>query len=295
MAVKNLYEDEMIQVTAVWIDPTSGAYTLIVRTPLLAALQARVVTAHNDLKEVLQPNETPRILAIIEEEAKLDVRHDTIIRGGWNGLTYLAELIGGDEGAKLLAVRDFLWPEGLAMQQKTYAAEAGAAGRLADRFVKSPAMRQTVDSISIGIGPSARTLGAYVDEYLQVAKHLGDLETERGQLLDGPTEARATQNAVREWIKVANAMLANGELSDLDPQSDAIIFGPLRLQEKKADERAREALNAAKKKAGEDTTAKPATPPTAAPAEGSTTSSAGPSESSTSGTADPKKGSGGGK
>jgi hypothetical protein len=283
LAAKNLYPDEMIRVTADWVDPTSDACKRILAAAYLGGLHSGVVTAHVELKNALQPNEAPRIVAIIEEQAKLDVRHDTIIRGGWNGLTYLAELIGGDEGQQLIVVRDFLWPDGLAMQQKTYAAEAGAAERCADRLQKNPAMRQTIDNISIGIGPTAKPLGAYVDEYLKVSAQLGGLETERGQLLDGPSEGAIAYQAQLGWIRVVNAMLANGELAQLDAQSEAIIFGPFRLLEKKADERARETLAAAKKKVQEDPSAKGGTGTTGASGgNGTSTASSGGSSSTTS-------------
>lgn len=299
MAAKNLYEDEMILVTGDWVDPTSDAHTIILKVPLLAALYPGVTAAHTTLKQALQPNELPRILAIIELEGKLDVRHDTIIRGAWNALTYMAELVGGAEGESLLALRDFLWPDGLASQQKSYAAEAGQADLLTDRFVKEPAMRKAADTTLIGLGSTAKPLGSYVDEYLQLAKQLGELETERGQILAAPSDNSARYQAVLGWIRVVNAMTANGELAQLDPQTEATVFGPFRNLEKKADERARDALNAAKKKAkeGEQTpktetgTTAPATGTTTTPTGGTTTTAG--TTTTTGGATPPATGTGG--
>jgi hypothetical protein len=113
------------------------------------------------------------------EEAQLDIRHDTIIRGVWGTLTSLAELIGGDAGTDILALRDTILPEGLGSQLKTYRAEAGQAAQLADRM--TPAIKAKTDAILLGQAPNAKPLTTFVDEWIAIGKQLGALEDERGQ------------------------------------------------------------------------------------------------------------------
>jgi hypothetical protein len=256
--------DEMIQVTKVWVDPTTPAHLLILKTEDLAGLLPRANATHVALKAANQPGEDPRLTAIIQLQAKLDVRHDAIIRGVWGTLTQKAELIGGDEGASLIVLRDYLLPDGLASQLKTYGAEAGQAERLADRM--TPAVRAQTDAIMIGQAPNARPLTAYIDEWIKLGQQLGDLENERGQLLATPSDGKTLYQAQLAWIRVVNAMIANAELADLDEASQAVLFGQYRAALKKANDRAREALAAARAAAEKEATDKAAAEKAAADA-----------------------------
>src|SRR5512132_1203605 len=124
MAFKRLLSEEMLQLSATWVDPKSKAHEAILATPDLAPSMPRLTSAHDTLASLAQPASVdPRIAAIIQEEAVVDPRHDDIIRGGHGLLTEAAFLLGS-EGAGLLALRDTLFPDGLSSTQKSYRAEA---------------------------------------------------------------------------------------------------------------------------------------------------------------------------
>jgi len=246
MAFKNLNSDEMLQLSGTWTDPATKAYVALTASDDLKPSMPKLTSAHNGLSDAEQPSKIPRIEEIVAEEAKLDVRHDAIIRCGWGFLTVQAELIGGDEGTALLALRDVIFPEGLSMQLKSYRAEAGQASQMALRM--TPAVRAETDGILVGKGPSAKKLTAYIDELLDLGKQLGALEDERGKLEDEDGTGGVRLKARNQWIRVVNALVANAALADLDAETDNLLFGALRTAEKKADQRAREAA-AAKAKA----------------------------------------------
>lgn len=249
MAFKNLYPDEMIQISGTWIDPASKAHEAILANDEIKPITGRIRAAHELLATAAQPVDTPRLNTIIEQEARIDARHDAIIRGIWGFLTAKAELIGGDAGNAFISLRDLLLPDGLQSQLKTYRGEAGQALQLADRM--TPAVRAQTDGILIGQGPNAQTLTYYVDELIDLGKQLGTFENERAVLEAGEHDGGALQKARNKWVRVVNAFVSNAEMAELDAETDALLFEPLRVAEKKADERARQTAAAAAKAASE--------------------------------------------
>lgn len=244
MAFKNIHVEEMIQLSGTWLDPAGRAHAAMVAIPDLASSLPRLQAAHGAVAARQQPAPSPRIAAIVEEEATLDIRHDAIIRGIWGTLTALAELIRGDVAAALIVLRDTLLPHGLSSQLKTYRAQAGQAAQLADRM--TPSVRAQTDALLIGQGPNAKTLSAYVDEWIGVGKQLGALEDEKGQLEADSGGGAELLKARNLWVRVVNAMVANAELAALDADTEALVFGPLRGTERKADERVRQAATKVK-------------------------------------------------
>lgn len=218
----------------------------------------RTPAAHNVLAKLAQPvEEDPRLAEIIVEEGILDPRHDDIIRGGYGLLTGAALLLG-EAGAELLALRDILFPDGLSSTQKSYRAESGQAAQLATRL--TPALRALLASIVVGPKSEKKTLEQFVDELIALGAKLGVLEDEKGRLQPAPGQQATSGGAAllaarNQWVRVLNALVANGEVAALDAETDKLIFGPLRAAEKAADRRDATAL--AKKKvdgAGQGTT-----------------------------------------
>ncbi|MFS8064897.1 MAG: hypothetical protein ACMG6S_00870 [Byssovorax sp.] len=80
-----------------------------------------------------------------------------------------------------------------------------------------------------------------MDELIALGTRLGALEDEKGRLQPIPGQSRTNGAAVltarNQWIRVANALVANGEVAQLDEATDKLIFGPLRAAEKAADRR----------------------------------------------------------
>ncbi|MFT3765464.1 MAG: hypothetical protein QM820_08120 [Minicystis sp.] len=258
MAVKNLYPDEMLQISGIWLDKASKAHAFIVGLPLLNSMLGLVDDAHGQLAKAWQPAQNKRLIAISEEELRLDVRHDTIIRGTYAVLTGTAELVGGAEGDQIIAIRDHIAPDGLSSQLKSYRGEAGQAKQLEDRL--TPDIRVTTDAVVIGFGSNAKSLTQYLLEWIDLGKQLGKLEDEKGEILAAQSDgssAGETLKARNLWTRVANAMTANADLANLTVEQDAAIFGGLRDAEKKADERARN-LTAANKAAAENAAAEKA-------------------------------------
>lgn len=240
MALKHLQTEEMLQITATWIDPQSPAHTAILAVPELAAKLPHAEGAHHALAAAAQPAKNPRIAEIIAQESSIDLRHDAILRGVFGFLTSLAEIVGGEDGAKYIELRDILIPDGLTSTQRTYRAEAGQAKQLEDRL--SPALKARTDIIVVGPKPKTKTLTSYLNEWITLGKQLGELEDEKGKLLAQEAEAStgaAIITARNRWIRVVNSILADAELVELAAEPQATILGPLRDAEKKAEARAR--------------------------------------------------------
>ncbi|MDC3953146.1 hypothetical protein [Polyangium jinanense] len=245
MALKNLQTEEMLQVSATWVDPQSLARAAILGNPDLSAKLSRIDEIHSILAAAAQPSKNPRLDEISAEQAKIDVRHDSIIRGIFGFLTATAELLGGETGADLIQLRDLLIPDGLPSVQKTYRAQAGQAQQLEGRL--TPAIKARTNVIFIGQGPAQTSLTEYLDEWIALGKQLGEREDERGRLLAEQSELASGMSLVKarnRWIRVVNAFVADGELAELAPATEALVFGPLRDAEKKADARARSAFAA---------------------------------------------------
>lgn len=242
MAFKNLQTEEMLQVSSTWTDLQSAARAAIVSIPDLSAKLPRIDEIHLLLAAAAQPSKNPRLDEISAEEVKIDLRHDSIIRGVFGYLTSTAELLGGDAGADLIQLRDLLIPDGLPSQQKTYRAQAGQAQQLASRL--TPAVKARTNAIFIGQGPAQKSLTEYVEEWIALGKQLGEREDEKGRLLAEQSELASGSSLVKarnRWIRVVNALVADGELAELAPATEALVFGPLRDAEKKADARSRSA------------------------------------------------------
>lgn len=240
MGYKNLKSEEMLQLSGSWLGDNPECHTAIRAIPLLAESLNVLAAVHTTLSTLLQPAPDPRLAAIIDDEARIDARLGALIRAVHGFLTVTSEFIGGDEGRSFLKLRDFILPDGLTSQLKSYRAEAGAAAQLEDRL--SPEVRATTDALQIGRGPTARTLTTYLDEWIALGKQLGQLENEKGTLLTAKASSgtsRPLLGARNAWGRVVTAMVTNGQLAELDRETETLIFAPLVDAERRADERAR--------------------------------------------------------
>lgn len=242
--------EEMGHVSGTWLNPADPAHAAILAEPLLAPHLVPLGKAHGGVLDLLKLTRDGRVAQIILLATRTDGRHDGIIRGTYNMLTAMAELMGNG-GEELLALRDELVPDGLRSVNKSYRAEALQADELGKRL--TPAMRARTDAITVGAGAAARPLTAYLDEWVALGKELGALEDERDRLLAGPpdptTIVPSATKARNYWVKVVNAMLDAAELAELDEATMATIFAPYWAIERKADDRARQAAALAKQEA----------------------------------------------
>lgn len=236
MALKRLTTAEMVQITGPWIEPTSKAKTAMLGKPLLAALVPQIEAAHAALHGAQGSPDNPKLETLKGEAAALDQKHDTIIRGVHMVLSGLALLAADDEAAnKILAVRDFLVPDGLAGIQASYRAEAGAAELLATRLAADPAVVGATKDIPV----HGKSVHDFVETWIATARDLGKNEDERAQLAPsaGPSDGAKLVEARNLWIRTVNGVVAMGALAGLDAEADRMIFSPLRDAEKTADRR----------------------------------------------------------
>lgn len=256
MALLRLTAEEMVQLSAPWVTPDNEAYTIVKSVPLLAALQPQIEGAHGLLISMIPAADSPKFKELSAAEAELDVRHDTLVRGIYGGLTSLALISAG--GAELLSLRDLLLPEGLAHTQKSYRGEAGHAALVEPRLDANTRKRLAAVTLY------DRTLEALVDEWLGVAKQLGALEEQKAKRVGpGGNTAFEISQARFGWIRVVKALLANAELAPIDENKDRVLFAALRAAELAADRRKRSrtaTVESAENIAGSEAKDKPAQP-----------------------------------
>lgn len=236
MAIKRLTTEEMVQISGPWVAEGTEARNAILAVDELKGLLPRVEAAHKALHETQPGPGNPRLAELQAEAAEEDLQHDTLIRGTHMLLTALA-LLGGASADGLLRLRDFLLPDGLEATQKSYRAEAGAADLLKTRLAGDPSVKKQLKDVPV----LKQTLWHFVEGWLSRAKKLSDLEDERARIAapGGPGDAAVVLAARNQWIRAVNALLANGDLAELDAATDRTIFGALRLAERAADRRGR--------------------------------------------------------
>lgn len=243
MSRKRLATNEMLFISAEWLKTDSPAHKAILASTDLAPTLPKIQSTHQELSNAAQPIAlNPRLFEIIKEQTDIDERHDDIIRGVFGLLSATAALLGAPESAPLLALRDQLIPEGLASVQKSYSAEAGEAAQLASRL--TPEIRSQLDRFYVGPKSAQHKLTTYLDEWIQLGAKLGSLEIEKSRLNSNESTTAtgaALVNARNKWLRTVNLFLAVAEASELDPETDALVFGPLRMAESRADRRSRPA------------------------------------------------------
>lgn len=237
MALKRLSTEEMVQLSGPWVTEGTEARDAILAVPEMAGVLPKVEAAHGALHGVQPTAEDPRLARLQEEAAEEDVQHDTLVRGMHMYLTSLALLSGSSTTAdSLLQLRDFLLPDGLETMQKSYRAEAGAGDLLKTRLSDDAGAKKQLKKIPV----LEKHLGQYVDMLLARAKRLGELEDERARIVNAPaspSDGARLMLARNQWIRAVNALVANADLAELDGDKSRLVFGALRLVEKKADRR----------------------------------------------------------
>ncbi len=245
MAVKRLTTEEMVQASGPWVTEGTDARNAILAVPVLAGLLPKVEAGHEALLAAQPGQDSPRLAALQAEEQAIDLEHDTLIRGVHMLLTALSLLSGSAEAAEtLLRLRDFLLPQGLEVTQATYRAEAGAAELLKTRLAGDASIKKQLKEIPVQ--SQKQSLWTFVEGWMARAKKLGELEYERAQIASptGPSDGAKLVAARNQWIRAVNALVANGELAELDGATDRVVFGALRLAEKAADRRVKAPVEA---------------------------------------------------
>ena len=238
MSRKSQLSEEMLSLSAAWIQPQSPAHQAILANADLAVIIPRLTTAHNGVATTAQPStDNPRLDEISQEQADIDTRHDDIIRGTHSILGGIAALLGPRDGADFLELRNQLIPDGLASTQKSYRAEAGQAAQLAPRL--TPEVRAITNKIRLDPKNSAHTLTHYLDEWIALGQQLGTLEDEKTRIEPAEVTPAKHLAARNTWIRIVNLFHALAETAELDESTYTLIFGPLLAAETKAAHRGR--------------------------------------------------------
>lgn len=236
MAFKRLTTAEMVQISGPWVTAGNPARDAILGEKALAGLLPRLEEAHKALHDTQPGTGDPRLAALQEEEAAVDLQHDTYVRGSHMLLSALALLSpNAATGATFERLRDFLLPDGLDTTQKSYRNESGAASLLETRLAGDPSAKKQLKEIPV----LKQNLGHFVTGWMTAAATLGKLEDEKALITGTTGEGARAQSARLQWIRAVNALVALADLSPLEEATDRQIFGALRLAEKAADRRAR--------------------------------------------------------
>jgi hypothetical protein len=249
MALKQLSIEEMEQVSAAWVDTSNPANSIFSGVVAISGLLPQVQQVHDELHAAV-PQDNPAAKELAALASETDYLHDVLARGIYGYLTEVALLV--DNGAALLELRNSLMPEGLGkVVRNTYRGQAGFAALLRQRLDASA--RSQLEALPL---PNDDNLLNRVQAWLDAGDRLGKLEERKARLeAASPTTAGMIQDARNRWIRVANAVIANADLAELDDAQQRTLLGPLRDAEAKAD------LRQARKKAGEVPAEDVVTPP----------------------------------
>ena len=231
MATKNLSVEEMVSVSGAWTTEGDPARQLLLESSRLSGLLPDVEAAHAAIYAV-RPEHDDGEADIIKQSGELDARHDRLARGIHGVLSESALL---EEGSAALALRDALFPEGLAAAiNTTYRGQAGRGALV--RELLSSEQRGQLAAVQLLEG----SLLSKVDAWLDTAEQLGALETDRARRETPESPSRRLQilEARNGWVRVVSALQSIAALANLDEPADRLLFGPLRDAEATADRRA---------------------------------------------------------
>jgi hypothetical protein len=245
MALKNLTENEMIELSSAWLDPERAGGALATY-PLLAALRPAIKLAHDGLltgdgapADATRDKERTRLY---EQGVALDQRHDRKGRGVFNLLTALSDLTDDPGQAEvLLALRHALFPDdNLAVLAASWKGEAGNARRVREKVLGDKAASASLKAIPTN---GKHTALDEVRAFVGAAEALGALEDQRAALGDAGTagvDTRAARAKARNrWIAVGNSLVSLADdMLELDGDARRALLGGVSDAEKKADARA---------------------------------------------------------
>jgi hypothetical protein len=229
MTPKKLTVEEMNQISGPMLVEGGAARTAIEKIPLLAALLPQLQSAHVGVFFLRAPITDPKLRLLSERLSALDLEHDERVRGIYGALTGLAQVSGAS--TELLALRDELFPEGLGHTHMTYRGQAGHAARVVARL--EDGLQARLKAVNL----HDKNLWELVQQWLAVAKQMGQLEDERARLSPILTSGAEINNARLAWVRTMNALRANAALASIDDSTDRLLFDPLRAAERTASNR----------------------------------------------------------
>ncbi|WP_428265734.1 hypothetical protein [Haliangium sp.] len=229
MNLNSLSTNVMLHHSALWAEDAE-LRAQITATPVGAAILTLVEQAHQRLST---QSERRRLLdvslvSLTELIAELDAIHDSMARAIHGAIDVLITASGDSaEIGALSQLKGMLFPEGLAIVQRSHAYEAGAARALERRVTKAELAR--LADIAVG----RHTLADWFRRWVDAGKALGERVHERAALIErsgrGGTgvEQIDTRAARNEWIGVAQTFLGALGHMKLPAESTERILGSL--------------------------------------------------------------------
>ncbi len=243
--LKHMTLAEMTAVSGQMVDKTTRREKFL-SIPEVAPLHRLLTDAHNAVLAA-QPTDTQpsaAMLAILRQEADVDVRHDRLARASTLSLeTEREHCLAASEPDEARAamcerVSSQIFPDGLACNNVSYAAEAGNTARVAKLLHDQPQIGQFLDTISVpgkkngnknGAG-SKKTLLDTIQEWIAVGRDLQNLEAVREDLAANeatPASPKTIFAARSQWIRIVNAVLNNLDLSTAPADTIEAIRAPI--------------------------------------------------------------------
>lgn len=241
MSYRDLSTQTMVAILAAWLDPAR-------ERPVIEALPkaAFLLPSLEETKaEVMATQATSNdehiaeISAVQKEQSNIDEVHDRKARGTYGALTAFAEIVDdADKAARLLALRDKLFPQGLAVVKWSYLDESGEVELVEARLTAQD--RAFMKQLPY---PGGKLMDAH-EARIAAARKLGDLERKKQDLVRA-NESKAGKIALADvakarngWIRTVRAFVGILDLEkNLAADIRQKILGPLEEAERKAAKR----------------------------------------------------------
>lgn len=234
MALKRLTNHEMFALVAEWLGTLRAIFAGVGSIAhLLPNLEAIYETF---LERGTTPDEALRTLR--RNASALDIRHDAVLRGGYEvtgALAAYANLREPGSGAALLSLRDQLWPDGLAHNTRSYFEEGSHATATGAWLARSPEARAIAEAVTL---PDGKTLLELVETWIAVGEELLAVERESQDRAAAKGVESGTRfvNARNQFIRVVDAMRANLALDTVvSPETRAKLLTRVDRVEQNAD------------------------------------------------------------
>ena len=236
MALKDLSPQQMLHVSAAWLDPARDR-PRIEKLGRVAPLLVDLAKAHEDVRKA-HSKEKKGATELADVEARqleVDRLHDRKARGGWYVLTGFADLAEDpDQAAFYLELRDAVYASGLRFITGSYTDQTGEAELARNRLTTD--RRMALKALPTPGGSLLKSMLAW----FSAAEELGQLEAQRAKLEAEakPEGAQGGQLRARNrWIKVTRAMLQMLELEEVEAETERELLAPLHEALEKAERR----------------------------------------------------------
>jgi hypothetical protein len=242
MALQDLSPAEMVEISTVWTTQpgklSDGNPIPTVRPKLEAlAILAGMLPPLEDVQQRLlgvlgktAPDILTEIAKIEDEQVKIDETHDSRNRFIYPFLGIAVELASPSLKRVLLDLQERLYPVGLVVNRYKYEREAGEARLLEGKLTVED--QKLLESISISIEGQSYTMLFLVQDMIEKAKHLGELEKIKkdhlAHLIDpGPSEYELSNLWINRVTTLVRLLDTAVDLKQLSPESKEEILAPM--------------------------------------------------------------------